>query len=140
EGHACRTGSRAAQGKGWRSGRAQARSVIGPSRLWAFQQNERRLSRTLDGNNCLDAASADAALIAWGVVSLRAPYLELWPPLAALARTRTSSSGPPFPFADPECRLYAKGRHALWDGLRSAGLGGRAEEILVPAFNCGSEV
>jgi len=73
-------------------------------------------------------------------MTLRAPYLELWPPLAAFTPARRSATGPPFPFADPGYRLYAKGRHALWDGLRSVGLGGRDEEILVPAFNCGSEV
>jgi dTDP-4-amino-4,6-dideoxygalactose transaminase len=41
---------------------------------------------------------------------------------------------------EPTCGFFAKGRHALWHGIRGAGLGRRGDEILVPAFNCGSEI
>jgi perosamine synthetase len=67
-------------------------------------------------------------------------YLELWPSLHAPSPLRRSPREVTFPLAEPSCRLFAKGRHALWYGIRNAGLGGRGEEILAPAFNCGSEI
>lgn len=44
----------------------------------------------------------------------------------------------PFPF-DTALTLFAHGRQALWDGVRRAGLES-GDEILAPAFNCGSEI
>jgi len=45
----------------------------------------------------------------------------------------------PYPLEDPRCRLYALARTALWNGLRSEGVG-QGDEILVPAYHHGSEV
>jgi hypothetical protein len=56
------------------------------------------------------------------------------------AYARRPSGRLPFPLGEPTCAFFAKGRHALWHGVRGAGLGGRGDEILVPAFNCGSEI
>jgi perosamine synthetase len=44
----------------------------------------------------------------------------------------------PFPF-DSGPTLFAHGRQALWEGVRRAGLAS-GDEILAPAFNCGSEI
>jgi dTDP-4-amino-4,6-dideoxygalactose transaminase len=74
------------------------------------------------------------------VTNVRAPYLELWPRLHAAAYARRPTGRLPFPLSEPTCRFLAKGRHALWHGTRSVGLGGSGDEILVPAFNCGSEI
>lgn len=57
------------------------------------------------------------------------------PPSALWARPRAL----PFPFDDPRCRVYDFGRHALWHGLAALGLG-EGDELLVPAYHCGSEV
>ena len=73
-------------------------------------------------------------------MNIRAPYLELWPRLQAAAYAHRPSGRLPFPLGEPTYAFFAKGRHALWHGVRGAGLGGRGDEILVPAFNCGSEI
>jgi CelD/BcsL family acetyltransferase involved in cellulose biosynthesis len=67
------------------------------------------------------------------------PRVRLWPtlPLDVYARRRTRR--PPFPLGEPNCRLYARGRHALWHGVRAAGLE-PGSEVLAPAYNCGAEV
>lgn len=70
---------------------------------------------------------------------MRAPYLELWPRLQAAAYIHRPTGRLPFPLGEPTCEFFAKGRHALWHGVKGAGLG-IGDEILVPAFNCGSEV
>jgi dTDP-4-amino-4,6-dideoxygalactose transaminase len=44
-----------------------------------------------------------------------------------------------FPFDDPRARVTNLGRNALWYGLRALGLG-EGDEILMPAYHCGSEV
>jgi dTDP-4-amino-4,6-dideoxygalactose transaminase len=44
-----------------------------------------------------------------------------------------------FPFDDPDARVTNLGRNALWYGLRALGLG-EGDEILMPAYHCGSEV
>ena len=73
-------------------------------------------------------------------MTLPARYLELWPSLDAPSPLRRSTREASFPLAEPSCRLFAKGRHALWYGIRIAGIGGGGEESLAPAFNCGSEI
>jgi hypothetical protein len=44
-----------------------------------------------------------------------------------------------FPFDDERARVTNLGRNALWYGLRALGLG-PGDEILMPAYHCGSEV
>lgn len=57
------------------------------------------------------------------------------PPRGLVARP----SALPFPYDQPHCRLYDFGRHALWHGLGALGLE-PGDELLVPAYHCGSEV
>ena len=45
----------------------------------------------------------------------------------------------PFPLAEPQCRLLARGRHALWQGVFAAGLR-PGDEVLAPAYHHGSEI
>jgi dTDP-4-amino-4,6-dideoxygalactose transaminase len=70
---------------------------------------------------------------------LSAPRLKLWPSLPPTVYARRRSTDLPFPLAAEGCSLFARGRHALWEGVRALGLG-PGDEILVPAYNCGSEI
>jgi CelD/BcsL family acetyltransferase involved in cellulose biosynthesis len=65
--------------------------------------------------------------------------LEVLPstPLGGLARRPVQDQ--PFPLREPSTRLYSLGRHALAQGVRALGLAG-GDELLVPAYHCGSEV
>lgn len=68
----------------------------------------------------------------------RSTRLSVWPPLPPsvyVGRRRP----PPYPLADPRCRLFSLGRHALWHGAKAAGLAA-GNEVLVPAYHHGSEV
>lgn len=62
-------------------------------------------------------------------------FLPPLPPSALWSRPRPL----PFPFDDDRCRVYDLGRNALWHGLRALGLGS-GDELLMPAYHCGSEV
>ena len=64
--------------------------------------------------------------------------LSVWPTLSLgiyLRRPRPL----PFPLDDPRCRTYARGRHALCQGVSSIALE-PGSEVLVPAYHHGSEV
>jgi dTDP-4-amino-4,6-dideoxygalactose transaminase len=64
--------------------------------------------------------------------------LSVWPALPPGLYARRPTP-PPFPLRDPNCHLFALGRHALWHGVGTLGL--RAgDEVLVPAYHHGSEV
>lgn len=67
------------------------------------------------------------------------PYLQLWPALPLTLYARKPSDRLPFPLSEATWTLFANARQALWQGVRAAGLG-RGDEILAPAFNCGSEI
>lgn len=69
---------------------------------------------------------------------MRRPLLTVWPPLPPGVHLRRPRSALPFPL-DREHRLYARGRHALWNGVRALALPA-GSEILVPAYHHGSEV
>ena len=71
--------------------------------------------------------------------SSRSTRLNVWPPLRPSIYVGRRRGAPPFPLADRRCRLYSLGRHALWHGVRAAGLA-RGDEILVPAYHHGSEI
>lgn len=58
-------------------------------------------------------------------------------PLSVWARPRSASL--PFPLGEPTCRLFSRGRHALWHGIRAAGLV-PGDEVLAPAYHHGSEI
>jgi dTDP-4-amino-4,6-dideoxygalactose transaminase len=65
-------------------------------------------------------------------------WLNFLPPLPPEALWSAPGSLP-FPFDDPRCRVYDYGRNALWHGLQALGLGA-GDEVLMPAYHCGSEV
>lgn len=65
--------------------------------------------------------------------------LSVWPGLPPLAEVRPPREALPYPLMEDETRLFALGRHALWHGVRSVGLG-PGNAVLVPAYHHGSEV
>jgi perosamine synthetase len=67
------------------------------------------------------------------------PRLAVWPPLPPAAWFRRPRPYLPFPLAEAGCGLYSMGRHALWHGVRALGLK-PGDEVLMPAYNHGSEV
>jgi perosamine synthetase len=69
----------------------------------------------------------------------RARRLSAWPPLPPSAWARVVRDELPFPLNDPGCRLYARGRHALWHGLRALPLH-PGDAVLAPAYHHGSEI
>src|SRR5205823_10573872 len=68
-----------------------------------------------------------------------APRLTIWAPLPFRRLLASRPDPPPFPLADPRCRLVTRARHGLWLGVRALGLG-PGDEVLVPAYHHGSEV
>jgi len=69
----------------------------------------------------------------------RGQRLSPWPPLPLGVWARQPSRELPFPLGDPHCRLYSRGRHALWHGLRASSLI-VGDAILAPAYHHGSEI
>jgi selenocysteine lyase/cysteine desulfurase len=67
------------------------------------------------------------------------PRLGVWPPLPPAVYLRRPARGLPWPLEDERCTLYARGRNALLAGLSALGLAD-GEEVLMPAYNHGSEV
>lgn len=70
---------------------------------------------------------------------MRTSQLGVWPPLPPYVYLRAPLRRLPFPLEEPGCRLFRKGRHALYHGLRALGLGD-GDEVLMPAWHHGSEV
>jgi len=66
-------------------------------------------------------------------------WLDPFPPLPPDAWLRQPPAEPPFPLAEPSCRLFRFGRHALFEGIRSLDLEA-GDQVLVPAYHHGSEV
>lgn len=66
------------------------------------------------------------------------PRLTVWPPLPPSVHLRRPRALP-FPLSDPRCRIYARGRHALWQGIAAVGLA-RGDGVLAPAYHHGSEI
>src|SRR2546422_5850721 len=67
------------------------------------------------------------------------PMITAMAPLPPWIWTQGRSQQLPFPFGEPGCFLFARARHGLWHGLRSAGLSA-GDEVLVPAYHHGSEI
>jgi dTDP-4-amino-4,6-dideoxygalactose transaminase len=65
--------------------------------------------------------------------------LAVAPPLPPAVYGRRPVRDLPFPLDRPACVLFARGRHALWHGVRALKLPPGAE-VLVPAYHCGCEV
>jgi dTDP-4-amino-4,6-dideoxygalactose transaminase len=70
---------------------------------------------------------------------VNARRLTAWPPPVPLLPALASTSFLPFPLDQPGCRLYARARHGLWNGIRALGVEA-GDEALVPAYHHGSEV
>jgi dTDP-4-amino-4,6-dideoxygalactose transaminase len=66
-------------------------------------------------------------------------WLGVYVPLSPGAWLRRSPERPPFPLADPRCRLYPLGRHGVWHGMRALGLG-PGDEVLSPAYHSGPDI
>ena len=65
--------------------------------------------------------------------------ISVSPPLPVAVYARRPLGELPFPLEDQRYLLFPKGRQALWQGARA--LAPRpGDEVLVPAYNCGSEV
>jgi CelD/BcsL family acetyltransferase involved in cellulose biosynthesis/dTDP-4-amino-4,6-dideoxygalactose transaminase len=69
----------------------------------------------------------------------RGPRVSAWPPLPPAAWVLPPRPDLPFPLGEPRCRLFARGRHALWHGLHALALPAGAA-VLVPAYHHGSEI
>jgi len=65
--------------------------------------------------------------------------LDAWPPLPLGAPFRRPLADLPFPLRRRGCLVFSRARHALWAATASLGLG-EGEEVLMPAYNHGSEV
>src|SRR5919198_366088 len=69
----------------------------------------------------------------------RARRLPAWPPLPPAVWLQPPRGELPFPLEDPRCRLFSRGRHGLWLGLRTLGLA-PGDAVLTPAYHHGSEI
>src|SRR5919198_5232679 len=69
----------------------------------------------------------------------RARRLPAWPPLPPAVWLQPLRGELPFPLEDPRCRLFSRGRHGLWLGLRTLGLA-PGDAVLAPAYHHGSEI
>jgi dTDP-4-amino-4,6-dideoxygalactose transaminase len=67
------------------------------------------------------------------------PRIRLWPALPPRVYLRRPSTHLPFPLGELGCLLFARARHGLWYGIQDLGLG-PGDEILAPAYHCGSEI
>lgn len=65
--------------------------------------------------------------------------LAVPPPLPPAVYARRPARELPFPLDQPGCVLFARGRHAIWHGVRALKLPADAE-VLMPAYHCGTEV
>jgi dTDP-4-amino-4,6-dideoxygalactose transaminase len=61
------------------------------------------------------------------------------PPLPRRAPFLAPRAKLPYPLEEPNCRLFARARHGLWQGVKALGLG-ENDEVLAPAYHCGSEI
>jgi perosamine synthetase len=65
--------------------------------------------------------------------------LAVPPPLPPAVYRRQPARQLPFPLDQPGCVLFARGRHAIWHGVRALGLAPDAV-VLVPAYHCSTEI
>jgi CelD/BcsL family acetyltransferase involved in cellulose biosynthesis len=70
---------------------------------------------------------------------LRGPRFSAWPPLPPDVYLRSAGDSLPFPLGRPDARVFARGRAALWHGLRALGLT-PGDGVLAPAYHHGSEI
>jgi peroxiredoxin/dTDP-4-amino-4,6-dideoxygalactose transaminase len=70
---------------------------------------------------------------------MKGGFLSAWAPPDPRALLRRPAPTLPFPLEEPDCRLLEWARHGLYLGLRATTIG-PGDEILVPAYNHGSEL
>jgi dTDP-4-amino-4,6-dideoxygalactose transaminase len=70
---------------------------------------------------------------------MRAPRLGVWPSLSPAVYIRPPAHRSPFPLGRDGCSIYAKARHALYDGCLALDLR-PGDEVLAPAYHHGSEI
>jgi dTDP-4-amino-4,6-dideoxygalactose transaminase/CelD/BcsL family acetyltransferase involved in cellulose biosynthesis len=70
---------------------------------------------------------------------MRASRLSIWPTLPPRSYIARPQASLPYPLAEPECRIFARARQALFHGLHALGLG-PGDEVLAPAYHHGSEI
>jgi perosamine synthetase len=66
------------------------------------------------------------------------PWLTIWAPLRPDIYLHRQGAEP-YPLGEANCTLYKRGREALWHGLEALEIG-EGHEIILPAYNHGSEV
>ena len=66
-------------------------------------------------------------------------WISPWAPLRPDAWLRSRAPELPYPFTDSRVRLYEFARQGLWHGVQALGLA-TGDEVLVPAYNHGSEL
>jgi len=64
--------------------------------------------------------------------------LTLWPPCPLPHPGRPRAHDPPFPL-DSDCRVYARARQGLWNGVAALGLT-EGDVVLAPAYHQGAEI
>jgi perosamine synthetase len=71
---------------------------------------------------------------------MTARRLSIWPglPLGVYLRRRRSRRLP-FPLEEAGCRIFSRGRQALWHGVRAVGLR-PGDVVLAPAYHHGAEI
>lgn len=68
------------------------------------------------------------------------PQITVWPPQVPISGViRQPPARLPFPLGERNCSFFARGRHALWQGVQALGLL-PGERVLVPALHHGAEV
>jgi hypothetical protein len=65
--------------------------------------------------------------------------LTVWAPMSPAVYLRRPVRSLPFPLQESGVRLWSRARHGLFEGVRALGLG-VGDSVLMPAYNCGSEV
>ena len=65
--------------------------------------------------------------------------ISVVPPLPFSLYRHSATRAAAFPLDEQSCRLYARGRHALWAGVRWLGIR-PGEEVLAPAYHEGPEI
>jgi dTDP-4-amino-4,6-dideoxygalactose transaminase/CelD/BcsL family acetyltransferase involved in cellulose biosynthesis len=69
---------------------------------------------------------------------MRSPRLGILPPLSPGLYARREAGEPPFPLGEGST-FFARGRHALWQGVQALGLS-PGDELLVPAYHAGPDI
>ncbi len=70
---------------------------------------------------------------------MRLPSIAFYPPLPPGAYLRRPAEELPYPLGRPDCSLFLRGRHAIWQALHALGLA-PGDRVLAPAWHHGAEI